>query len=184
MVFSEVRSFNADGKLYIDALRVDGIDWVDRASHKDTRILETFVRAAAEAIPSPISQSQNDFKNNQGSTKMAENEFKKVEEVLEKATKIVNELEAEKASKQAEQSKAAESARVAELDNLKQQLSQREKEAEELASIAKEAVEKLKAKPTSTITVSNPLAEAHFSQPAQKPVGRNELLAALKAKFG
>lgn len=180
MVFSEVRSFKSDGKLFIDALRVDGIDFVDRASHKDTRILETFVRAAAEAIPN---QSPNiTSENNQGTKKMVETEFKKVEEVLEKATKLVNEIEAEKASKLAEQSKAAEAARVAELDNLKQQLSQREKEAEELAQIAKEAVEKLKAKP-STITVSNPLAESHFTQQAPRPTSKSDLLQALKAKF-
>lgn len=179
MVFSEVRSFKSDGKLFIDALRVDGIDFVDRASHKDTRILETFVRAASESI---TSQTPTVNENNQGTKNMAENEFKKVEEVLEKATKLVNEIEAEKASKMAEQSKAAEAARVAELDNLKQQLSQREKEAEELAQIAKEAVEKLKSKP-STITVSNPLAESHFTQQVPKPTSKSDLLQALKAKF-
>lgn len=183
MVFSNVRSFKSDGKLFIDDLRVDGIDFVDRPSHTNTRILETFVRAASEAVES---HAPNINENNQGSTKkMVETEFKKVEEVLEKATKIVNEIEAEKASKVAEQSKAAEAARVAELDNLKQQLSQREKEAEELAQIAQEAVSKLKDfKGPSTVTVSNPIAEAHFNNQAPKAVDKNVLREALKAKFG
>jgi hypothetical protein len=51
MVFSTVSSFKQGDKLFIDDLRIDGIDFVDRPSHTNTRILETFVRAASESLP-------------------------------------------------------------------------------------------------------------------------------------
>jgi hypothetical protein len=184
LVFGNVRSFNADGKLFIDDLRVTGIDFVDRQSHQDTQILQTFVRAASEAIIQTPSQSEsNGFHNG---TKMAETEFKKVDEVLEKATKIVNKIEADELAKATAQAQEVEKARLSELDNLKQQILQREKEADELAQIAQEAVAKLKdAKAKSAVTYSNPIAEAHFSNgnSQQKTVTKNDLREALKAKF-
>lgn len=184
LVFGNVRSFTADGKLFIDDLRVTGIDFVDRQSHQNTQILQTFVRAASEAATS-VSHTQTESMGFQNGTKMAETEFKKVEEVLETAKTVLSEIQAEKASKKEAELKAVEAARVSELDNLKQQLTQREKEAEELAQIAQEAVTKLKdAKAKSPVYVSNPIAEAHFqSGSAQKPVTKNDLREALKAKF-
>lgn len=181
LVFSEVRSFKQGDKLFIDDLRVDGIDFVDRPSHMENRILETFVRAASEALPV---EHKVEEKVEMVEMRMADMDIKKIDDVVKDVSEIKQNLEAEKKAKLDAELKAKEEAVQAEIITLKKQLEQKDTELNELEAVAKEAVKKLQdfSKPSTAATVVNPYAQPSTPE-STKPMTREDLIKVFQAGF-
>lgn len=144
VVFNDVEAFQQDGKTFIDKLNLLGLDFVDRPSHTQTRVLETFMRAAAEAVEVPEEESEDEGVE----MRMAEEpkveikpQIVDVDEVVAKAEAKIEAKQQEKeeaAAKEAEAQKKFEEEKSA----LEEEKAKIEAEKNEAIEIAKEAVEK------------------------------------------
>jgi hypothetical protein len=155
-VFHSVKSFMQGGKLFIDDLILTGLDFVDKAAHPDTKVMETFVRAAQDSyVPKGT-----------GEPKMADVTPIEIEKVV--ATAVETKLQEAQAKAKAEaDAKAAEQARLKEINDkiqaLESEKARLSSENAELADIAKQAVERLQQAKTTVASRVNPVANAMAS---------------------
>jgi len=172
-VFHSVKSFIQDGKLFITDLILTGLDFVDKAAHPQTKVMEVFVRAA-----------QDSYVEVRGEPKMAEINPLDVEKVVAQA--IEKKLQDEKANAEAlAKAKAAEEAKLKEYNDKIQALETEKaklaSENSELSEIAKEAVERLKTSKTTVASRVNPYAQAVASAASESDPLKGKSLAELFA---
>lgn len=161
LVFNGVESFNSNGTLFIDDANVLGLDFVDRQSHPNTKVLETFTRAAQQSI-NEVNNMTNEEPNTQ--------EPPKTEEPKQDAQALIDEAAKEAAKRveeNAQKAKEAEDALLKDKEALKSEYEAKIKEAEEKATnaekVAKEAIEigeeLVKEKAEIAARIDNPFAE-------------------------
>lgn len=159
VVFNNVKSFVQDGKTFIDDLILTSLDFVDKAAHPDTEVIETFMRAAQENV----AEEPN----------MTENEQKKPETQPVEVDKLVDKAVAEKlAQKEAEakakaEAEAKEQEIAAKLQTLESEKQAIENERAEAVELAKEAIEKLKEEREKVAHKSNPYYDTAKQQASQ-----------------
>ena len=168
VVFNDLKTEQIGDRLIINDLTVRGLDFVDRAAHKDTRVIETFIRAMNEC------SSCDTPKMRAGETKMA-NELIDVDEIVAKAEeKITKKMEEQqkakeedakreaelKAAKEAEEKRKAE---LSEIEKLKEELKSKEEEANKLKEESEEAIkiaeEAVNVAENATAKVDNPYVD-------------------------
>lgn len=157
LVFNDLKTTMSGEKMFIDDVNIRGLDFVDRPSHKDTRVIETFMRAMQDTthLKTDIHQEGLDKTRASEEKIMANEENNKapvvdVDELVNKATQKIEEKKlAEEKAKQ-ELSDKEEAIRKeyedkiaeakAESDRLKAEKEEAEKLAEEAIKIAEKKV--------------------------------------------
>jgi hypothetical protein len=173
VVFNNVESFVQNGKTFIEKLNLLGLDFVDRPSHTETRVLDTFMRAAQDsyAVEEPKIEKVD---------KMTEEVKPQVIDVDEIVAKAEAKMEA-KATHEAELKAKEDTLKQEYEDKIKALEAEKatiSKEAEDALEIAKEAVSRIN---TTVAKSDNPHVEAiaENAQSAQADPLANKTMAEL-----
>jgi len=171
VVFNGVETFENGGKTYIDKLNLNGLDFVDRPAHTQTRVLDVFMRAAEDSRLNKKVDKMTDEKTIDVDeiTRKAEEAAKiKAKEVIDNAAneaKVKADADAEAIRKKEEDSTKTE------VELLKEQLLEKDKElanirkeSNEIESIAEQALEKAKEYKEEVVKYDNPF----HKQPEQE----------------
>jgi len=159
LVFNDLMTTMSGENLIIDDLHVKGLDFVDRAAHKDTRVVETFMRAMQDSSNIPPHKDTNVSDN-----KKMTNET----EIKKDATQIVDVDEiVDKASAKLEEKKEAEAKLEADKQAIRDEYELKLKEKDDaITSLAKEkeevetfASEAVKAAEQVAASIDNPFAQ-------------------------
>jgi len=188
LVFNGVESFMSDDKLFINDVNVLGLDFVDRPSHSDTRVLETFTRAAQQSIQEGNIKMTNEEPIVKEPVPVKEGaSFVDVDQVAAKVTATLEAKQKEKADNDALMSKEKEDLK----SEYETKLQEANARAEKAEGVAKEAIsigEQLaKEKEDIVAKTDNPFAEqakklASEGKDPLEGLGFGELLA-LKDKI-
>jgi hypothetical protein len=157
IVFSNVKSFQANGKTYIDDLYVQGLDIVDRPAHTRTRIVDTFMRAATDAIvsePAPMEM------------KMADVDFKKVEEIVDQRINSVQEQAAKKAAEE-QKLKDTQSKFELQIAELQKQLQEKDSALNEYQTVTAEAAKVIQTFRNTKPVIAGGMAPSAVPQPKE-----------------
>jgi hypothetical protein len=184
LVFNDLKTSQVGDKLFIDDLQVQGLDFVDRPAHRDTRVIDTFMRAMQDMETNKMT---NETETKPTETKPVEQpkQEAKVVEVDEIVNKVTEKLtEQQKEEKRMEQLSQSER----ELEELRKykEMSEAEKQrlAEEKDEATKIAEEALKAAESATAKIDNPFAQrAKEESEASKALEGKSLRELVKLRF-
>lgn len=156
LAFNDVDSFKSGDTMFIDDMNVLGLDFVDRPSHTNTRVVETFMRAAQQSYEEPKMTNEEP---KQEVAQPKEPQVIDVDEVVDKATEQIEAKQkaekeaAEALSKEKEDIKADYEAKLQALEVAK---AEAEKIAKEAIALGEQAVQE---KQDVVAKVDNPFAE-------------------------
>ena len=170
VAFNSVKTFVQDGKTFIDDLILTGLDFVDKAAHPQTQVIETFMRAAQQKSNEKMTETDKPKEPNTGKPE-PEPTPAPVAQPKHEGFKSVDDMVEDKVKQQlaiAEQKKAEAEALDKKESDYKSKIQALETERKEAIEIAREAVEKLKTRKETVVHKTNPLYDSAAQQSSDK----------------